>query len=87
MAAASFLANLLNLMDSEKASRLHVLALPTLVFCFFFSFFRLCLFLLDFSVPIDYQNFLHTLSYITYAPQRVSAALAVGGSPALSKQA
>lgn len=38
MAAASFLANLLNLMDSEKASRLRVLALPTLVFWFFFPF-------------------------------------------------
>lgn len=75
-------------MDSEKASRLHVLALPTLVFCFFFSpFFRLCLFLLDFSVPIDYQNFLYMLGDIAYAPRRVFAALTVGGSPALSEQA
>lgn len=37
-------------------------------------------------VSIDYQNFLSTLGYITSSPQRVFAALTVGGSPTLSKQ-
>lgn len=55
MAAASFLAHLLNLMDSEKASGLHVLALPTPCFLFSFSSFLLSD---PLSEPIDYQNFL-----------------------------
>lgn len=41
MAAACFRANLLNLMDSEKAFGLHVLALPTP--CFLSFFLSLCL--------------------------------------------
>lgn len=61
MAAASFRANLLNLMDSEKAFGLHVLALPIPCFLSFF----LCFFLSNvLSVPIDYKNFLSTLGYI-----------------------
>lgn len=60
MAAASFRANLLNLMDSEKAFGLHVLALPTPCFLsFFLSLFlplRLTLLFLAYwlsEVPLD----------------------------------
>lgn len=49
-------------------------------FCLCFSLSNLL------CVPIDYQNFLSTFGYITSSPQRVFAALTVGGSPTLSKQ-
>lgn len=59
---------------------------PSLPHAYFLSF-CLCFLLSNLlSVPIDYQNFLATLGYISYSPQRVFAALTAGGSPALSKQ-
>lgn len=71
--SCKLLANLLNLMDSEKAFGLHVLALPTPCFPFFFPF---CIFLFDLcSVPIDYQNLLSTHSDILRPLLSVSSLL------------
>lgn len=74
MAAASFLANLLNLMDSEKALGLHMLALPTPSFLFLFF-------------PSLFLSYRHTVC-VYWLPEFLSThsdTYNVGGSPAPSE--
>lgn len=72
IAATSFLANLLSLMDGEKASRLLVLALPTPCFFSYFS--------------IIVSSWLLQLMIRTSCLYVTSPCLTIGQSPALSKQ-
>lgn len=85
MAAASFRANLLNLMDSEKASGLRVLALPTPCFLFLLPLFVSSSPI--YSAPIDYQNFLaNTRLRYLFSSARLCRSDCWRFSSALSKQ-